>query len=170
MNFIVWVRFIKGLGFYQRLYSNNREVATNTLNFIFMSYFPDSLKAIQDNPNTPWPVTIPFNNFQKKVVSSLLNKLNDLKVIEVLKQRLDVYLPNDSLGNIKTPQELISTLETSCKFLKFKRDPNEEASLNMLKLKKPRMKAINFIYFIMNVPSDYYRVIHPKRDTIDPNI
>jgi len=73
-----------------------------------------------------------------------------------------VSFPNNSLQNFKNLDELISALETCSKPIKPKWDPTEDPSLNTKNPKQPKIKPMNFIHFIMNVPSDYFRVLHPK--------
>jgi len=83
-------------------------------------------------------------------------------MVEQLKRRLDVEISDDALQVYKTPEELISALESCTSHLKFKKDASEAASAEMLRKKDPKFTVDNLFYFIMNIPSDYYRVIQPK--------
>ena len=83
-------------------------------------------------------------------------------MVEQLKNRLEVEVADDLLQTYKTPEELISALEACVMHLKFKKDAAEEASNEMMLKKDPKFKPANLLYFIMNIPSDYYRVIQPK--------
>lgn len=82
-------------------------------------------------------------------------------MVEYLNQRLGIVLPSDALYKFKTPKELIAALSTCPKALKFKTNAEEKANLALVRWKKPAFTFWNFINFIMNTPSDYYRVIHP---------
>lgn len=79
-----------------------------------------------------------------------------------MKVRLSINLPEDALRIARTPVDFILMLATTSAPLKLKMSPAEENSLLMLKKKTPKFGLKNIIYFIMNVPSDYYRVVHPK--------
>lgn len=71
-------------------------------------------------------------------------------------------MPEDALiTTYKTPEELIKAIESCRTHLKFKQDASE-ASAEMMQRKDPKFKLDNLFYFIMNIPSDYYRVIQPK--------
>ena len=82
-------------------------------------------------------------------------------MVEYLNYRLGIALPSDALFQFKTPKDLIEALSTCPKALKFKTNNEEKASLGLVRWKKPAFTLGNFINFIMNTPSDYYRVIHP---------
>ena len=72
-------------------------------------------------------------------------------------------MPEDALiQTYKTPEELIRAIESCRIHLKFKQDASEAASAEMMQRKDPKFKIDNLFYFIMNIPSDYYRVIQPK--------
>ena len=88
-------------------------------------------------------------------------------MVEQLRFRLQVSLPEETLCIYKTPNELIDALSTCDKPLKFKTDSDEKAHLGLIKWKPPTFTLKNLLNFIMNVPSDYYRVVHPK--IIDSN-
>ena len=83
-------------------------------------------------------------------------------MVEQLKYRLQVSLPEDTLYIYRTPKELINALSTCSKPLKFKTDSEEKAHLGLIKWKTPTFTLKNLVNFIMNAPSDYYRIIHPK--------
>ncbi len=61
-----------------------------------------------------------------------------------------------------TPAEFLSMLSTCGIPLKLKATPEEEQSLHILRKVGPTYGPLNLLYFILNVPSDYYRVIHPR--------
>lgn len=71
-------------------------------------------------------------------------------------------LPQDALLIHKTPQELVYAVATCPKNLKFQKDPSEETRPEPKYRKAPAFSAGSFINFILNVPSDYYRALHPK--------
>ena len=79
-----------------------------------------------------------------------------------MKFRLGVCLAEDVLMMVRSPSELVFMLGTCSRPLKTNITPAEEMSLGLRKKKTPKFKPKNLIYFIMNVPSDYYRVIHPR--------
>ena len=76
--------------------------------------------------------------------------------------RLNVNLPDNVLRMENTPAEFLTMLATSSRPFKLKLSPQEEASLHIYKKKAPKYGAKNLLNFILNVPSDYYRVIHPR--------
>jgi len=158
----VWAKFWFGARYYKNLYAKNRRMATITLQNILSKHFPDHAKTITENPNMPWPSNLNFINFQNKVRILSLKFLTSVQVIEQIRLRLDVSFPNNSIQNFKCVDELISALETCPRTLKLKWDPTDDPSLNTKNPKQPKIKPMNFIHFIMNVPSDYFRVLHPK--------
>ena len=83
-------------------------------------------------------------------------------MVEKIKFRLGVYLPGEVLLIARSPSELVFMLGTCSQPLKVNITPAEEVSLGLYKKKTLKFKPKNLIYFIMNVPSDYYRVIHPR--------
>lgn len=83
-------------------------------------------------------------------------------MIDQLNFRLGIVLPDDALCDFKSPQELVTALATCSKSLKFKTNQTEKANLAMVRWKDPEFSAKNLLNFIMNAPSDYYRVIHPN--------
>jgi len=83
-------------------------------------------------------------------------------MIEQFKLCLDIKFPNDSFTEYKTCEDLKEAISTCSRPLKLKRDPIDEARLHVSNPKEPKVKPKNILHFVMNVPSDYYRVIHPK--------
>lgn len=83
-------------------------------------------------------------------------------MIDQLNFRLGVVLPDDALCVLKSPQDLVTALATCSKSLKFKTNSTEKANLAMVRWKDPTFNAKNLLNFIMNAPSDYYRVTHPN--------
>ena len=79
-----------------------------------------------------------------------------------MKTRLGVFLPGEVLLIARSPLELVFMIGTCSQPLKANITPAEEVSLGLHKKKVPKFKPKNLIYFIMNIPSDYYRVIHPR--------
>jgi hypothetical protein len=75
---------------------------------------------------------------------------------------LSIILPEDALLTYKTPEELITAIATCPRVLTFFKEPAEEATLENNSRKAPAFGIANIIYFLLNVPSDYYRVIHPR--------
>ena len=88
---------------------------------------------------------------------------------EQLKFRLGVLLPENGLCIYKSPEELTAALSSCQKYLTFKTDPTEKAGLGLVRWKYPKFTSKNLISFIMNVPSDYYRVVHPRVINPDGN-
>lgn len=91
-------------------------------------------------------------------------------MIEQIKFRLCVSLPDNALYIYKTPQKLIAALSSCLITLKFKTDEEEKAKLGLIRWKKPKFTVGNFVNFIMNAPSDYYRVVHPRVINPDPSM
>lgn len=58
--------------------------------------------------------------------------------------------------------ELIQGISTCSKFLKYKTLRNEGPIPNELKSKVSYGFVSRLLHFVMNVPSDYYRVCHPR--------
>jgi len=145
---IVWANFGVGVNYYKNLQMRNKEVATSAINFLVKRHFPVYYQQIWKNTSSIWPTSLNLPNFSKKMV-------------EYLNYRLGIVLPSDALYEFKTPKELIGALSTCPKALKFKTNPEEKANLALVRWKKPGFTFWNFINFIMNTPSDYYRVIHP---------
>jgi len=145
--FLVWANFGVGVNYYKNLRARNKEVAKSAINFIVKRHFPVYYQQIWKNTSSIWPTSLnlPFSK----------------KMAEYLNYRLGVVLPADALYEFKTPNELIEALSTCPKALKFKTNPEEKANLALVRWKKPGFTFWNFINFIMNTPSDYYRVIHP---------
>jgi len=142
----VTAKFIKGINYFKNLRQKNRQAAMNTINFILNKQYGELAKFVANTPNEPWPTT-----------PSILKKL-----AQQLKLKLDIDLPEDALiQTYKTPEQLIKAIESCRVHLKFKQDASE-ASAEMMQRKDPKFKIDNLFYFIMNIPSDYYRVIQPK--------
>ena len=79
-----------------------------------------------------------------------------------MKLRLNVNLPDNVLRMENTPAEFIAMLATASRPFKLKMSPAEEAMLHIYKKKAPKYGVKTLWNFILNVPSDYYRVVHPR--------
>jgi len=149
--------------YFKNLYVKNQEVAQTAMDYILLKNFPDHRKLILENPKAAWPQNLNFANFQKKVTQFFPLKFSYLsQMLEQFKARLDITFPNDSLAEYKTLEDLKDAVSTCSIPLKLKRDPMDEARLHVSNPKEPKVKPKNILSFVMNVPSDYYRVIHPK--------
>ncbi len=84
-------------------------------------------------------------------------------MIKELGSRLQLNLKDDTFSMFETPEKLIAGIATCSKILKFKKERNEEPII--VREKEVTVNDIlwRIVDFIMNVPSDYYRVIHPRR-------
>ena len=84
-------------------------------------------------------------------------------MIKELGSRLQINLADDAFVTFNTPEMLISAIATCSKTLKFKNERNEEPII----ISEKEVTVVDWFWrivdFIMNVPSDYYRVIHPRR-------
>ena len=84
-------------------------------------------------------------------------------MIKELGSRLQLNLTEDTFTKFETPEKLISGIATCSKILKFKNERNEEPII----IREKEVTVVDWLWrivdFIMNVPSDYYRVIHPRR-------
>lgn len=58
--------------------------------------------------------------------------------------------------------ELVQGISTCSKFLKYKTMRNEGPIPNELKTVESIGLVSKLLHFIFNVPSDYYRVVHPR--------
>jgi hypothetical protein len=85
-------------------------------------------------------------------------------MVKELTERFLLNLEETLLQNFGTPEYLIAALASCSKFLTFKHEPGEDQTMvNVPKEESPEDPGLKMIHFIMNAPSDYYRVLHPKK-------
>jgi hypothetical protein len=94
--------------------------------------------------------------------SKLLNFHNSPKIIEQFQYRLSIKLPEDPLVQYKTPENFLDAVSTCPTPLNLQLDLTEEMQKEQLKKNDPTFNASNIFNFLDNVPSDYFRIIHPK--------
>lgn len=85
-------------------------------------------------------------------------------MIKELGERFRLNLDDNFLERFGTPKVLIGALASSSKFLTFKHELGEDQTMvNAPQEVPPEDFGLKMIHFIMNAPSDYYRVLHPKK-------
>jgi len=148
--FIIWFNFIEGISYYKRRNIHNLELTKRVVDFLLKKYFANHHQQIFENLSAPWPTIPNFEAFQKKMIKELGS-------------RLQINLADDAFLTFNTPEMLISAISTCSKILKFKNERNEEPII----ISEKEVTVVDWLWrivdFIMNVPSDYYRVIHPRR-------
>jgi len=150
----IWGNFAKGVRYYKNMYKKNKENAEHALRLILKENYIDYYPQVFGNLKGNWPNISNFNTFETKIV-------------EKMKERLNVNLPDNILRMENKPANFIAMLATCGRPLKLKMSPEEEASLHIYKEKAPKFGPKNIINFIMNTPSDYYRVIHPRAISLE---
>ena len=88
-------------------------------------------------------------------------------MVKELGNRFQLNLADDAFQTFTSPHQLIVAIATCSKTLKYKSDPKEEISVESFKKTTAADYTWKLVDFIMNVPSDFYRVLHPRK--IDPH-
>jgi len=87
-------------------------------------------------------------------------------MIKELGNRFQLNLADDAFQTFTSPHQLIVAIATCSKTLTYKSDPKEEINVETFKKTTAADYSWKLVDFIMNVPSDFYRVLHPRK--IDP--
>jgi len=75
---------------------------------------------------------------------------------------LSITLQEKALTEYRTPEELINVIATCPLLLTSKVEFDECRILAERRIKELRPNLKTLQNYIMNIPSDYYRVLHPK--------
>jgi len=145
----IWGNFARGITFYKNLQKKNKEAAEHALRLTLKESYSEYYPQIFGNLTSPWPTMPNFNTFETRIV-------------ERMRFRLNVNLPDNILRMENTPAEFFAMISTASRPLKLKMSPEEETMLHIYKKKAPKYGAKTLLNFLLNVPSDYYRVVHPR--------
>lgn len=86
------------------------------------------------------------------------------KVVEQMRYRLGLELQENALVLYQTMDSLCKAIGTCSKTLKFHIEPGEEMELDAAYQKKPpKITAKTVFNYVWNIPSDYFRLLHPKK-------
>ena len=136
-------RFYKGYKFTQHRIESNQKVSEEVVNTLLAQFLSNRL--IKANSNDFWPKELKDTpNIQKKIVEGIRFKLG-----------LDVSV--EVFEKCKSPSEL--SLYLSSAIVLLKRKDNKSESLSDLNFNNHKNL---FWGFLTNVPSEYYRLEHPR--------
>ena len=78
--------------------------------------------------------------------------------------RLNLELPDNALVMYQTMESLLKAIATCSTHLKFHIEPGEEMDFEALPQKKPpKITVKTLCNYIWNIPSDYFRLLHPRK-------
>ncbi|KRX02607.1 hypothetical protein PPERSA_11947 [Pseudocohnilembus persalinus] len=146
------------MGLYKKRLITNRKTAENVIQYLIKTHYPQKNGIVYEKVlEEPWPPTI------------------RQKIQEELKYHLGIYLDNNLMNDYNKPIKMINAIMTCTHKLRLRNKAlgHYQKYKNDKDYKELRKKChwnedIDVIIqkliwnFILNVPSDYFRVIHPR--------
>ena len=82
--------------------------------------------------------------------------------MEKLRYILNIDITETIVHNCKSPMDLVDKISTCEQVLTSKIEFDDDRILTTRRMKEFRANFNTFKNFIINAPSDYYRLLHPK--------
>jgi len=134
---------------FSTLYPENPELDMKAFLHVIDEEHPEYLNGVQ-NLALPWPTHL----------------IGQKKIIEQLNYILSITLPEKSMVEWRTLEDLLNVISVCDVLLQSKVEFDDDRILAERRMKEFRPNLKTMKNFIVNVPSDYFRVLHPKYKAI----
>ncbi len=146
LSTLVFKKFIKGYFFFEWKYRNNKKVGKILLQDFHKKY------GIRDfDFDKPWAISS-SKNWEKDLVLTI-------------RERAEGYIEKKEIENIKTPGELVEEFGACPSLLKleyFFWDGGVIYKQDKELYRKARLDILYLFNYVYKIPSDYYRLRHPR--------